>query len=84
MNLRELVKTHGVETIVTEYYRNGKTWDRKALTKESKATIEQMVIDWFKDLGWKTKSKKRINGFISRKGKEHTKILWNTKSALGP
>ncbi len=52
--------------------------DRMELSKYDTAEIIQVVKNWFTALGWKTKeSKVKINGFISRKNKDHVKIHWS-------
>ncbi|MHA2135844.1 MAG: hypothetical protein ACW99J_18460 [Candidatus Thorarchaeota archaeon] len=86
MILSDLIKEHGITHIVVEKGYGKTTYNRTRLTPESKALIEQLAIKWLKDQGWTTKSRKPTrdgkpqNGFISRRGKEHTKIEWKIRN----
>lgn len=70
MDLRKRIE----KDLVTKQSRYG---PEEVLPDEARAIIQQEVIDWFKSIGWQTRTGTSSDRFISRMGNHHTQIKWH-------
>lgn len=88
MNLESLMESHGRFITTKKKGYKDRYYDEKKFAPGSKEELEKLVVAWFSQQGWKSKQCKATgaerrknpdatrNGYISRKGKHHTKITW--------